>query len=259
MVNDRYWNLCNRLGKSVQENGLRKTLIKGWSRFWMLFAGMSPFGRFAMWLASWPLKPYYGRIQLAYLKPSGYVSFSAKLSNDDLELGDHVYIGDGVLIYQDEDGGKVQLEDGVHLHCDIIIQTGQGGTVSIGPYTHIQPRCQFSAYMGSIRIGRDVEIAPNCAFFPYNHGVLPHEPIRCQPLQSKGDIVVEDEAWLGVGVIVLDGVRIGRGAVVGAGSVVTTDIPDGAIAAGSPARVIKMRSSLSQHSTSPVECIGRCS
>ena len=52
---------------------------------------------------------------------------------------------------------------------------------------------------------------------------------------------MDDYAWLGVGVIVLSGVRIGKGAVVGAGSVVTRDIPDGGVAVGVPARVIKMR------------------
>jgi acetyltransferase-like isoleucine patch superfamily enzyme len=77
--------------------------------------------------------------------------------------------------------------------------------------------------------------------YPYNHGVAPDKPIRQQPLESKGDIIIEDEAWLGVGVTVLDGVRIGKGAVVGAGSVVTKDIPEGAIAFGVPARVIRMR------------------
>ena len=71
-----------------------------------------------------------------------------------------------------------------------------------------------------------------------------NEPIRSQPLQTKGGIVIEDDVWLGFGVIVLDGVRIGKGAVIGAGSVVTKDIPEGAIAAGIPARVIKMRSDL---------------
>jgi acetyltransferase-like isoleucine patch superfamily enzyme len=91
-----------------------------------------------------------------------------------------------------------------------------------------------------------VDIAPCCAFYPYNHGIVPGIPIRKQPLQSKGGIVVDDGAWLGFGVIVLDGVRIGKGAVVGAGSVVTRDVPDGAIACGVPARVLMMRSDLSQ-------------
>ena len=102
----------------------------------------------------------------------------------------------------------------------------------------------MSAYKGSVHIGCDVQIAPSCAFYPYDHGILPGELIRRQPLQTHGGITIDDDAWLGVGVIVLDGVRIGKGAVIGAGSVVTRDIPDGAIAVGVPAKVLKGRSEL---------------
>jgi acetyltransferase-like isoleucine patch superfamily enzyme len=87
-------------------------------------------------------------------------------------------------------------------------------------------------------------LAQNCALYSYNHSFAPDQPISKQPLQTKGPIIIEDHAWLGVGVIVLSGVRIGKGAVVGAGSVVTDNIPDGAIAAGAPARVVKMRDDL---------------
>ena len=69
----------------------------------------------------------------------------------------------------------------------------------------------------------------------------PGRSIRGQPFQSKGGISIGDEAWLGVGVIVLDGARIGEGAVVGAGAVVTNEIPAGSIAVGVPARVIDKR------------------
>lgn len=60
----------------------------------------------------------------------------------------------------------------------------------------------------------------------------------------NGPIIIEDDVWLGYGVIVLSGVRIGRGAIIGAGSVVTKDVPAGAIAVGMPARVMRMRADL---------------
>ena len=56
--------------------------------------------------------------------------------------------------------------------------------------------------------------------------------------------MIDDDAWLGYGVIVLDGVKIGKGAVIGAGSVVTRDVPDETIAVGVPARVVKRRCDL---------------
>ena len=80
--------------------------------------------------------------------------------------------------------------------------------------------------------------------YPYDHGIEPDRPIRQQPLQTKGGITIGNEAWLGVGVIVLGCVRIGDGAVIGAGSVVTQDVPDGSIALGTPARVVKTRAEL---------------
>lgn len=114
----------------------------------------------------------------------------------------------------------------------------------IGADTHIQPRCQLSAYLGSVHIGKRAEIAPNCAFYPYDHAMRSGIPIRSQPLISRGDIVIGDDVWLGFGAIVLAGVRIGDGAVIGAGAVVTQDVPSEAIAVGVPARVVRHRSDL---------------
>ena len=85
-------------------------------------------------------------------------------------------------------------------------------------------------------------IASRCAFMPYQHGFADtHRPMREQPLTSRGDIVIEDDVWLGVGVTVMDGVTIGQGAIIGAGAVVTKDIPPYTIAGGVPARVIGAR------------------
>lgn len=210
----------------------------------MQYAGLSFFGRFAMRIATWFSPPYKARCYIAHLTTQSYIAPNALLYHDDLHIDHNVFIGERVVIYKANDGGAVKFAKRVHIHRDTIIETGTGGRLIIGSDTHIQPRCQFSAYKGTIRIGCNVQIAPNCAFYPYNHGIAPGELIQKQPLQSKGNIIIDNDAWLGVGVIVLDGVRIGKGAVIGAGSVVNRDIPDGAIAAGVPARVVKMRNEL---------------
>ena len=218
-----------------------------WIRFWLRYAGTRPFGRFAYRLAAMGTPPYYGRFFLSHLNARGYISYKAKLHHPLLKLGNHIFIGDNILIYQDNAGGPVILEDNVKLIGNTTIQTGEGGSCSIGKETTIQPNCQFSAYKSAIQIGARVAVAPNCAFYPYNHGIAPEQRIYDQPLQSKGDIIIEDDVWLSVGTIILDGVHIGQGAVIGAGSVVAKDVPSGAVAVGTPARVIKMRDDISIH------------
>jgi acetyltransferase-like isoleucine patch superfamily enzyme len=215
-----------------------------WSRAWLNRAGPRGLGKVAAYLAAVFSAPYYHRVSLSKLHYKGYISPRATIFHSDLRLGKHCYIDDRVLIYKDREGGIIELADGVHIHRDTIIQTGLGGQVLIGADTHIQPRCQFSAYKSTISIGQRVEIAPNCAFYPYDHVFNKGKAIREQPLRSRGGIIVKDDVWFGFGVIVLDGVRIGEGAVVGAGAVVSKDIPAKAVAVGVPARVVKMRTDL---------------
>jgi len=226
-----------------KRNGLfpAETFKYRWVRFWMHFAGRSGFGRFATRLAEWFGPPHKVSYKLAYMNPKGYIASSAVIYHADLLLGVNVLIGDRVIIYQAEKGGSVALSDRVAVLRDTAIETAFNGRITIGPETWIQPRCQLNAYVGSIHIGRGVDIAPNCALYSYDHGIAQGKTIREQPLHSKGDILICDHAWLGVGVTVLSGTRIGEGAVIGAGSVVTKDIPDGAVAVGNPARVVKMR------------------
>ena len=198
-----------------------------------------------MGVAGWTMPPYRGRVPLSAMHRRGYIAPSAKLHHRHLHLGPHVFIGDRVLIYQvHDDTGTVELRQRVRLHREVIVETGSGGSLVIGEESNIQPRCQLSAYKGTIRIGAGVSLAPYCALYPYDHSILPGMPIRKQPLRSRGGIVIDDEVWLGVGVIVLDGVHIGAGAVVGAGSVVVHDVPAGAVVQGVPARVVMLRSEL---------------
>jgi acetyltransferase-like isoleucine patch superfamily enzyme len=220
----------------------RNAIQMAWCRFWMKCTATRPLRPLAVRLAAWGTSPYKGRQFLAWFTRRGYISPKAVVHHDRFRAGAHVFIGDGVTIFRvDDTDGAVELGDRVHLHQDTIIETGQGGRVTIGAETHIQPRCQLSAYLGPITIGRQVQIAPYCAFYPYDHGIAPYETIVKQPLQTKGGIVIEDDVWVGVGAIVLDGVCIGEGAVIAAGSVVTTSVPARAIAAGVPARIIGTR------------------
>ena len=215
-----------------------------WIRFWMHFAGLSPFGRVATRLAAFFAYPHKARNYLAHMNPKGYISPKAVIHHTDLKFGSKIFIDDRVVIFQRETGGEIVIGDRVCLYRDTILETGEGGTLSIGDESSIHPRCQINAYLASVKIGSCVMIGPNCALYSYDHGFAPDQTIDSQPLQSKGNIIISDEAWLGFGVIVLSGVRIGNGAAVGAGSVVITDVPDGAIVAGNPARIIKMRKDL---------------
>ena len=214
---------------------------KKWTVFWMRFAGLSHMGRLAMRLAGWTHPPYKARHELAKMSKIGYISPSVRIHLQNIELGKHVFLGDNVIIFGRGTSESLTINDDVYINKDTILELGKGGSITIGARTTIQPRCQFSAYIGQIKIGDDVQVAPNCAFYPYNHQMHPVKPMKVQPLVSKGGIYIENDVWLGYGVVVLDGVHIGKGAVIGAGSVVKGDIPAGSIAVGIPARVVKDR------------------
>lgn len=205
-------------------------------------AGLGVTGRIATRIAAAFAPPYMARFYLARITDNPYVDPQAVIHHGDLALGDHAFIADRVIVYQARDGGRISIGDSTHVLRDSVLETGQGGSITIGPDTFLHPRCQVMAYKGNISIGEHVAIAPNCAFYSYNHGIKAGELIKKQPLETRGDINIGDGVWLGVGVIVLDGVTIGDGAVVGAGSVVTHDIPENAIAVGDPARVVSTRS-----------------
>lgn len=223
-----------------------------WSWFWMQWVELIPvgqanqLGRLATWLATWCAPPYKARTYLAGMSSRGYVACDAVIYHKKLRLGRNVFIDDRVVVFQCEEGGSIELGDSVQVFRDTIMETGEGASLSVGAGSSILQRCSLHAYVASIRIGSRVLIGPNCAIFSYDHGMESAQSIRAQPCTAKGDVEIGDESWLGAGVIVLSGVRIGRGAVVGAGSVVTQDIPEYAIAGGSPARVLKMRGELSR-------------
>ena len=216
-------------------------LRNSWMRFWMRFSGLSFSGRASARIAAWAAPPHKKRVMLARMSKKGFIEGTATIHHCDLEMGRHCFIGDRVIILQKKRGGKIKIGSYVNIYRDTIIETDLGGDITIGDHASIHPRCQINAYVSSIQIGEGVMIAPNCAIYPHTHGLEYGVPIRKQPLLSKGPIRIDDEAWLGFGVIVLGGVKIGKGAAIGAGAVVVNDIPDNAIAFGNPASVVRFR------------------
>lgn len=109
-----------------------------------------------------------------------------------------------------------------------------GKPVSIGKRCFIQQCCTFFG-RGGIDIGNDVFIGPKVNLITINHDVNPDN--RSATYGRR--IVIEDKVWIGINSTILPGVRIGYGAIVGAGSVVTKNVEPMTIVAGNPARVIK--------------------
>ena len=133
---------------------------------------------------------------------------------------------------------KVSLDRGVSLVLSGPGR-GQGDKLIIRSGTYVNRFTIFDA-LEHIEVGRDCMIGPHCYITDADHGKAPGKSVKSQPME-KSPVIIEDEAWLGANVVILPGVHIGKGAVVGAGSVVTHDIPTNAIAVGKPARVIRIR------------------
>ena len=93
-----------------------------------------------------------------------------------------------------------------------------------------------------MKFGRNCLVGPRSIFRTSNHGFVNLETIIAKQEHDSKDITIGEDVWIGAGVIVLPGVKIGDRSVIGAGAVVTRDIPAESIAVGVPARVIKSRS-----------------
>lgn len=118
--------------------------------------------------------------------------------------------------------------------------------ISIGPATRIGARCTLWAgkTSGRIDVGSGCTFAPDTFITASNYQFELGTPILAQQTDEPS-IRIGDDVWLGTRVIVLAGVEIGSGYVVGAGSVVTRDLPPNSVAVGAPARVVADREALS--------------
>lgn len=111
-----------------------------------------------------------------------------------------------------------------------------GYNISIGDHTEINYDCTILD-IGKVTIGKNVFMGPSIHIYAVNHPVDP--TLRRTGIEIGQDVTIEDDVWLGGCVVVLPGVTIGHGSTIGAGSVVTKDIPCNSVAVGNPAKVVK--------------------
>lgn len=136
--------------------------------------------------------------------------------------------------------GRVRLGERNTFYPQVSVRVDQGwvttgNDVSFGSGCHIyEPRA-------GLEIGDDVLIAGGCFFCGVSHGHGRLDMAMRYQAAEVGKICIESDVWLGMGVIVLPGVTIGRGSIIGAGSVVTRDVPPGSVAWGTPCKVQRKR------------------
>jgi len=128
--------------------------------------------------------------------------------------------------------GGFGAETSVQMNCRFL----NGRKVHFGNRNIINFGCLFDGRKFHIRTGDDVSIGPEAAIL-----TLGHDPQSPEFADRGGDVVIGDRAWIGYRAVILPGVKIGEGAVVGAGAIVTKDVEAFAIVAGNPARKIGER------------------
>jgi acetyltransferase-like isoleucine patch superfamily enzyme len=146
-----------------------------------------------------------------------------------IRIGDRVAIDDECLL-----DAKGSGEAGLEIGDDVLIARGtilqaKGTGIKIGDRCVIGSQCQLAS-VGGIRLGRSVMISGQCYVGGGRYRTDdPHTAIMDQQLYSKGEVVIDDDVWIGAGVIVQDGVRVGRGSVIGAGAVLREDVPESTV------------------------------
>jgi virginiamycin A acetyltransferase len=189
---------------------------------------------------------------------NNFVAYNSELKGL-LNIGSNVSCGNSILQGKIKIGSNTQLSSALISGefeagetCKIINGVTISGRIKIGSYTSLNgPNTDFTAKVNEIHIGNFCSIARNVTFQEFNHNFskmtsyyinnnLKKTGIH-NDIVAKGVIKLEHDVWIGTHCVVLSGVTIGTGAVIAANSVVTNDIPPYAIAAGTPAKVIKYR------------------
>jgi galactoside O-acetyltransferase len=157
--------------------------------------------------------PYLDKLwEFNQLKPSQYKEKEAYMKEVFAECGDNCYIE--LPFHANWGGHNVHMGNGVYANFNLTLVDD-----------------------GQIYIGDHVMFGPNVTVATPNHPI--HAKMREHQLQYNKDIYIGENVWIGSGVLIMPGVHIGKNSVIGAGAVVTKDIPENVVAVGNPCRVLR--------------------
>jgi acetyltransferase-like isoleucine patch superfamily enzyme len=189
------------------------------------------------------LVPAFGWLLNRWRHPSLHCGIMVELpAPDRIMAGRDVRIGALTRIYLGTNA-HLTLGHGVGLGRDVHIQS-EHGHIRIGEASGINDHARL---YGTVSIGRYAAVGPNLMVASSTHVYASPEPWRLigeQELAHPGpeaEVRIGDDVWIGINVVIMPGVTIGRGAVIGANSVVTKDVPPYTVAAGAPARIVRLR------------------
>lgn len=156
-----------------------------------------------------------------------------------VRLGANVMIDDLCVLDAKGQGSEIVLGNQILVGRNTILSCTDG-TIRMGDFISMGPSC-YLVSKSHIEIGSNVSFGPGTQMLAGGHAFEdPDTPVIHQTRVHKG-ITVGDNVWFGANVTILDGVAIGQDAIVGAGSVVSKDVPEYAVVLGNPARVIQKR------------------
>ncbi|MFI8229987.1 DapH/DapD/GlmU-related protein [Streptomyces sp. NPDC085900] len=147
----------------------------------------------------------------------------------DTVIGERCYVAESAAVFPD----RLRLGDDSYIaaHAYVTGELTTGTDCTLNPFTTVR---------GTVALGAGVRIGAHTSLLGFNHSMAPDRPVFRQPHTSRG-IKVGDDVWIGSHVVVVDGVTIGDHCVIGAGAVVTKDLPPWTVAAGNPARPLRDR------------------
>lgn len=155
-------------------------------------------------------------------------------------LGNNAFLDHNAVLDAKGPDSSIRLGDSVLVGRNTILSCASA-TIELGEDVSIGPNCTLRAGLGDVILGSHITIGAHSVIISgnpsYEHTDV---PMKRQVGSGRG-VTIGDDVWMGVGVRIVDGARVGSGCVIGAGAVVLDSIPDLAIAAGVPARVIGRR------------------